>query len=181
MICHPGSKGPRRILSTAQPMLDIEPDLLTLSGPQTCSRPGIQTSVGLYPQKQAGGWGFSSRGSSLEILTPVKDVTLNLGAPGFRTGGSGCLWLPYAGQNNVAGSLKNGSRSTSTRPNRSPPGRPIPRWWTTSRFRGCSRPIITAPGSWPSEYWSPGVASRPFVSTSRNRTTRNPANASLMS
>ena len=36
--CHPGSEGPRRILPTAQPMLDIEPDLLTLSGPQTGSR-----------------------------------------------------------------------------------------------------------------------------------------------
>ena len=36
--CHPGSEGPSRILPTAQPMLDIEPDLLTLSGPQTGSR-----------------------------------------------------------------------------------------------------------------------------------------------
>ena len=37
--CHPGTEGPHKILPTAQPMLEIEPDLLTLSGPKTGSRP----------------------------------------------------------------------------------------------------------------------------------------------
>ena len=51
--CHPGSEGPRRILPTAQPMLDIEPDLLTLSGPQT----GSSSPLGLrHPESQKSGF-----------------------------------------------------------------------------------------------------------------------------
>ncbi len=68
---------------------------------------GIQTSLVLYPREQAQAWGFSSRGSLLEKLTPVKHVAVNLGAPGFRTDDTGRLWLPYAGQNNVAGAFGN--------------------------------------------------------------------------
>jgi len=68
---------------------------------------GIQTSLVLYPRQQSQAWGFSSRGSRLEKLTPIKQVAVNLGAPGFRTDSTGRLWLPYAGQNNVSGAFAN--------------------------------------------------------------------------
>lgn len=66
---------------------------------------GIQTSLVLYPRKRARAWGFSSRGSSIEKLTPVRHVAVNLGAPGFRSDDTGRLWLPYAAQNNVGGAF----------------------------------------------------------------------------
>ncbi len=68
---------------------------------------GIQTSLVLYPREKAQAWSFSSRGEPLKKLTPVKHVAVNLGAPGFRTDATGRLWLPYAGNNNVAGAFAN--------------------------------------------------------------------------
>jgi hypothetical protein len=38
-------------------------------------------------------------------MLPVKQVAVNLGAPGFRTDSEGQLWIPYAGQTNMAGAF----------------------------------------------------------------------------
>jgi outer membrane protein assembly factor BamB len=70
----------------------------------TCSF-DIQTSVVLYPWPKSQTWGFGARGVKPQKMLPVKEVAVNLGAPGFRTDSMGQLWIPYAGQNNVAGAF----------------------------------------------------------------------------
>ena len=70
----------------------------------TCSF-DIQTSVVLYPWPKSQTWGFGARGVEPQNMLPVKQVAVNLGAPGFRTDSEGQLWIPYAGQTNLAGAF----------------------------------------------------------------------------
>jgi len=70
----------------------------------TCSF-DIQTSVVLYPWPKSQTWGFGARGVEPQKMLPVKQVAVNLGAPGFRTDGEGTLWIPYAGRTNMAGAF----------------------------------------------------------------------------
>ena len=70
----------------------------------TCSF-DIQTSVVLYPWPKSQTWGFGARGVEPQNMLPVKQVAVNLGAPGFRTDSNGQLWIPYAGQTNLAGAF----------------------------------------------------------------------------
>jgi hypothetical protein len=70
----------------------------------TCSF-DIQTSVVLYPWPKSQTWGFGARGVEPQKMLPVKQVAVNLGAPGFRTDSDGQLWIPYAGQTNMAGAF----------------------------------------------------------------------------
>ena len=70
----------------------------------TCSF-DIQTSVVLYPWPKSQTWGFGARGVEPQDMLPVKQVAVNLGAPGFRTDSNGQLWIPYAGQTNMAGAF----------------------------------------------------------------------------
>ncbi|MFT5469698.1 MAG: outer membrane protein assembly factor BamB [Verrucomicrobiales bacterium] len=63
----------------------------------TCATP-IHTSIVLYPgKKQTSTWSFDAYGADKIDCLPVREVAVNLGAPGFRTAESGQLWLPYAG------------------------------------------------------------------------------------
>ena len=70
----------------------------------TCSF-DIQTSVVLYPWPESQTWGFGARGVEPQNMLPVKQVAVNFGAPGFRTDSEGQLWIPYAGQTNMAGAF----------------------------------------------------------------------------
>jgi|GEM_PF-368023 len=61
----------------------------------TCSTP-IYTSIALYPKAQERPWGIGLVGGIEKVTVfPVKKMSINLGAPGFRQDASGDLWLPY--------------------------------------------------------------------------------------
>jgi len=61
----------------------------------TCATP-IFTSVVLYPRRKARSWGVGITGGvSTPKMTPVKHVSINLGAPGFREDEQKTLWIPY--------------------------------------------------------------------------------------
>ena len=61
----------------------------------TCDTP-IFTSVVLYPRDKARSWSLGvPAGTSAPRLTPVEQVAINLGAPGFREDDLKTLWLPY--------------------------------------------------------------------------------------
>ncbi|MEM7013201.1 MAG: PQQ-binding-like beta-propeller repeat protein, partial [Verrucomicrobiota bacterium] len=63
----------------------------------TCATP-IHTSIVLYPgRRQTSGWSFDAYGAEKLECLPVRQVAVNLGAPGFRNAADGQLWLPYAG------------------------------------------------------------------------------------
>ena len=61
----------------------------------TCATP-IYTSIVLYPKPDAGAWGISfSGGRAKTECLPVRRLSVNLGAPGYRQSPDGALWLPY--------------------------------------------------------------------------------------
>jgi outer membrane protein assembly factor BamB len=61
----------------------------------TCATP-IYTSVGLYPDPTGGDWSIGFAGGRTESLSlPVRQVSINLGAPGYREDPHGTLWIPY--------------------------------------------------------------------------------------
>ena len=61
----------------------------------TCDTP-IFTSIVLYPRQRARAWSVGiPEGVSSPKLTPVRQVAINLGAPGFREDADGTLWIPY--------------------------------------------------------------------------------------
>jgi len=61
----------------------------------TCATP-IYTSIALYPRPDRRDWGTGFAGGRAEVNPlPVKHVSINLGAPGYRTDGKGNLWIPY--------------------------------------------------------------------------------------
>ncbi len=61
----------------------------------TCATP-IFTSIALYPRRKARCFSVGIPGGvSAPKLTPVKHVSINLGAPGFRQDDHGALWIPY--------------------------------------------------------------------------------------
>jgi outer membrane protein assembly factor BamB len=61
----------------------------------TCDTP-IYTSIALYPSRRgdACGIGFAG-GRAQAVPLPVKQVSVNLGASGFRQDDQGNLWIPY--------------------------------------------------------------------------------------
>ncbi len=61
----------------------------------TCDTP-IYTSIALYPSRDHGAWGIGFAGGRAETAPlPVKQVSVNLGAPGFRQDDQENLWIPY--------------------------------------------------------------------------------------
>ena len=62
----------------------------------TCGTP-IYTSIVLYPRKESrGAWGLGTSGGMTKVDSfPVKHMYINLGAPGYRKGKNGNLWIPY--------------------------------------------------------------------------------------
>jgi len=61
----------------------------------TCDVP-IHTSMTLYPKPTAEAWSVGFAGGRADVVSlPVKTVSVNLGAPGFREDGDGNLWIPY--------------------------------------------------------------------------------------
>jgi hypothetical protein len=61
----------------------------------TCDTP-IYTSVVLYPDPTASAWGTGFTGGLAEVFPlPVRRVSVNLGAPGYRQDADGSLWIPY--------------------------------------------------------------------------------------
>ncbi|NQU25526.1 MAG: hypothetical protein HQ567_29935, partial [Candidatus Nealsonbacteria bacterium] len=61
----------------------------------TCATP-IFTSIALYPRRKARMWSVGvPAGVSTPTATPVQQMAINLGAPGFRQDARGRLWIPY--------------------------------------------------------------------------------------
>jgi len=61
----------------------------------TCPVP-IHTSLALYPKPDAHAWGGGVTGGRAEVASlPVRHVSVNLGAPGYREDAAGKLWIPY--------------------------------------------------------------------------------------
>jgi hypothetical protein len=61
----------------------------------TCDTP-IYTSIVLYPRPDADAWGTGFSGGRAETRSlPVRHVSVNLGAPGYRQDDKGNLWIPY--------------------------------------------------------------------------------------
>jgi outer membrane protein assembly factor BamB len=61
----------------------------------TCDTP-IYTSIALYPKPQGDDWSLGFTGGRAETVSlPVQQVSVNLGAPGFRSDAAGQLWIPY--------------------------------------------------------------------------------------
>lgn len=61
----------------------------------TCDVP-IHTSITFYPKPSDGAWSTGMTGGLAPTATlPVKHVSVNLGAPGFRQDGKSNLWIPY--------------------------------------------------------------------------------------
>ncbi len=61
----------------------------------TCDVP-IHTSMTLYPKPTAEVWSVGFAGGLAAVFSlPVKNVSINLGAPGFRQDPDGNLWIPY--------------------------------------------------------------------------------------
>lgn len=61
----------------------------------TCAT-AIYTSIALYPRSDRRGWGTGFAGGRAEVHSmPVKHVSINLGAPGYRSDSKGNLWIPY--------------------------------------------------------------------------------------
>lgn len=61
----------------------------------TCDVP-IHTSMTLYPKPTAETWSVGFAGGLADVFSlPVKNVSVNLGAPGFRQDSDGNLWIPY--------------------------------------------------------------------------------------
>ncbi len=61
----------------------------------TCDTP-IYTSIALYPSRCSDAWGIGfAGGRARAVPLPVKQVSVNLGAPGFRQDDAGNLWIPY--------------------------------------------------------------------------------------
>lgn len=61
----------------------------------TCAT-SIYTSIALYPRPGGPAWGIGFAGGRADVHTmPVKHVSINLGAPGYRDGADGQLWIPY--------------------------------------------------------------------------------------
>ena len=61
----------------------------------TCGVP-IHTSLALYPKPAGEAWGVGFAGGRAEVVSlPVKNVSVNLGAPGYREDARGNLWIPY--------------------------------------------------------------------------------------
>jgi len=61
----------------------------------TCPTP-IHTSLALYPKPVGGAWGDGVSGGCAEVAPlPVRHVSINLGAPGYRRDAERQLWIPY--------------------------------------------------------------------------------------
>ncbi len=61
----------------------------------TCDVP-IHTSLALYPKPDADDWGLGFAGGRAPVRSlPVRTVSINLGAPGYRQDVAGNLWIPY--------------------------------------------------------------------------------------
>lgn len=61
----------------------------------TCDVP-IHTSMTLYPKPTAEAWSVGFAGGLADVFSlPVKSVSVNFGAPGFRQDADGNLWIPY--------------------------------------------------------------------------------------
>jgi outer membrane protein assembly factor BamB len=61
----------------------------------TCDTP-IYTSVALYPKRRRDAWSIGFSGGRADVVPlPVKQVSVNLGAPGYRQDTEGNLWIPY--------------------------------------------------------------------------------------
>jgi hypothetical protein len=61
----------------------------------TCATP-IYTSIALYPNPAGEDWSVGFAGGRTESLSlPVRQVCVNLGAPGYREDNRGNLWIPY--------------------------------------------------------------------------------------
>jgi len=79
----------------------------------TCDVP-IHTSMTLYPKPTAEAWSVGFAGGLADVFSlPVKTVSVNLGAPGFREDADGNLWIPYPAQSKPV-SWATGCRPTST-------------------------------------------------------------------
>jgi len=71
----------------------------------TCSTP-IYTSIALYPRQTARAWGRGVVAQLAEVENyPVKHVSVNLGAPGYREDKHGNLWIPYSGSHSISPGL----------------------------------------------------------------------------
>ena len=56
----------------------------------------IYTSIALYPDPTRRSWSNGVAGGIAEThVYPLRHVSLNLGAPGFREDADGNLWIPY--------------------------------------------------------------------------------------
>ncbi|HUT32471.1 MAG TPA: PQQ-binding-like beta-propeller repeat protein [Planctomycetota bacterium] len=61
----------------------------------TCPTP-ILTSIAFYPKPDAEAWGLGfSGGLAKAACLPVRRLSVNLGAPGYRQDRHGNLWVPY--------------------------------------------------------------------------------------
>jgi outer membrane protein assembly factor BamB len=61
----------------------------------TCDVP-IHTSLALYPKPGADDWSLGFAGGRAPAFPlPVQNVSINLGAPGYRQDEAGNLWIPY--------------------------------------------------------------------------------------
>ena len=61
----------------------------------TCDAP-IHASLTLYPKPKAEAWSIGVAGGRAEVASlPVRNVSVNLGAPGYREDSDGNLWIPY--------------------------------------------------------------------------------------
>ncbi|MCL4201586.1 MAG: PQQ-binding-like beta-propeller repeat protein [Pirellulaceae bacterium] len=61
----------------------------------TCDTP-IYASIALYPKSQGDDWSLGFTGGRAETVSlPVQLVSINLGAPGYRSDAAGHLWIPY--------------------------------------------------------------------------------------
>jgi hypothetical protein len=61
----------------------------------TCHTP-IHTSLALYPKAKAEAWGVGFVGGRANVASlPIRNVSVNLGGPGYREDSDGRLWIPY--------------------------------------------------------------------------------------
>ena len=61
----------------------------------TCAT-GVHASIVLYPRRTGRTWGQGISGGFAEpAVLPIAHAAVNLGAPGFRQGPDGTLWVPY--------------------------------------------------------------------------------------